>query len=170
MAVSPTDHLIVGRVSGLHGIKGWVKVFSYTHPRENILHYSPWYVRSDQTWQELALVDGRIQGKGIIAQLEGYADRNAALDLLGASIAIRRSQLPALEPGELYWVDLIGLQVLSTQGSVLGTVAEVIETGANDVLVVRGEREHLIPFVRGVYILEVDLSKGYIKADWDPDF
>ncbi len=170
MALGLTDHLVAGRVSGLHGIKGWVKVFSYTSPRENILRYSPWYVRLEQTWQELALVDGRIQGKGIIAKLSGYSDRNAAMGLLGAAIAIRRSQLPVLEQGELYWVDLIGLQVISTQGRVLGIVAEVIETGAHDVLIVRGEREHLIPFVRCVYILEVDLAKGCIRADWEPDF
>jgi 16S rRNA processing protein RimM len=170
MAEALTDPLIIGRVIGLYGIRGWVKVFSYTHPRENILHYSPWYVQLDHTWQALALIDGRCQGRGIIAQLEGYADPSAAMRLLEAGIAIHRDQLPALEQGDLYWVDLIGLQVISKQGDRLGAVAEMIETGANDVLVVRGEREHLIPFVKEVYVLEVDLSKGYIKVDWEPDF
>jgi 16S rRNA processing protein RimM len=170
MAEALTDPLIVGRVIGLYGIKGWVKVFSYTHPRENILHYSPWHVQLDHTWQALALLDGRRQGQGIIVQIEGYTDPSTAMRLLGASVAIRRDQLPDLGQGELYWVDLIGLQVISKQGDRLGAVAEMIETGANDVLVVRGEREHLIPFVKEVYILEVDLSKGYIKVDWEPDF
>jgi 16S rRNA processing protein RimM len=170
MTCNRTDYVVVGRISGLHGIQGWIKVFSYTRPRENVLQYSPWWIRLDQKWQAVARIDGKIQGSGIIAQMEGYQDRTAARGLVGADIAVRRCQLPRLEHGELYWVDLIGLQVVSPQGGVLGTVSQVMETGANDVLIVHGQREYLIPFIQGVYILDIDRVKGCIEVDWGADF
>jgi 16S rRNA processing protein RimM len=170
MTRNRADYVVVGRISGLHGIQGWIKVFSYTRPRENVLHYSPWWIRLDQKWQAVARIDGKIQGSGIIAQMEGYQDRTAAQGLVGADIAVRRCQLPELEHGELYWVDLIGLQVVSPQGGVLGTVSQVMETGANDVLIVHGQREYLIPFIQGVYILDIDRVKGCIEVDWGADF
>jgi 16S rRNA processing protein RimM len=170
MARDRADYVVVGRISGLHGIRGWIKVFSYTRPRENVLHYSPWWIGLDQKWQAVARIDGKIQGNGIIAQMEGYQDCTAARGLVGADIAIRRCQLPGLEHGEFYWVDLIGLQVVSPQDGVLGTVSQVMETGANDVLIVHGQREYLIPFIKGVYILDIDRVKGCIEVDWGADF
>jgi 16S rRNA processing protein RimM len=170
MARDRADYVAVGRISGLHGIQGWIKVFSYTRPRENVLQYSPWWIRLDQKWQAVARIDSKIQGNGIIAQMEGYQDRTAAQGLVGADIAVRRCQLPGLEHGEFYWADLIGLQVVSPQVGVLGTVSQVMETGANDVLIVHGQREYLIPFIQGVYILDIDRVKGCIEVDWGADF
>lgn len=164
------DNIIVGRINGFYGVKGWVKVFSHTKPLENILSYSPWLVKIKGKWCELRLVDGRAHGKGIIAQLEGYNDRDQAAVLVGADVAIDKEQLSQPEEGEYYWADLVGLDVVNCEGVSLGTVDHLIETGANDVLVIKGEQEHLVPFVQGSYVLNIDLQDKVIRVDWDPDF
>jgi len=162
--------VVAGRISGVYGIKGWVKVFSYTQPRENILTYSPWILRRGTGCQMLQVSEGRRQGAGVVAHLEGYHDRDAARSLTGAEIVINRSQLAATGEGEYYWVDLIGLQVLTLDGKLLGTVDHLLATGANDVLVVQGEQERLIPFIQGDVVTDVDLEQGLIRVDWDPSF
>lgn len=149
-------------------MRGWVKVFSDTRPRENILDYSPWLVKQRDGWKEVALAEGRVHGRGVIARLEGYSDRDQAQTLMGAEIAIRRSQLPPPKAGEHYWADLEGLRVVNLQGVELGTVSHLFETGANDVLVVTGERERLLPYTRHV-IREVDLTARVLRVDWDPE-
>ncbi len=161
------EHVIVGRISGIYGVKGWVKVFSYTEPRENILNYTPWMVRRGGQWLTLALRAGRRQGQGIIARLEQYHDRDQARGLIGADIAIRRDQLADAGPGEYYWVDLIGLRVRNVRGEDLGRVDHLLETGANDVLVVRGKKEILIPYVRDDVVTGIDLEAGVMTVDWD---
>lgn len=161
------EHVIVGRVSGIYGVKGWVKVFSYTEPRENILKYSPWMLKRGGQWQAMALTAGRRQGAGIIAHLEGYEERDQARELIAADIAIRRDQLAAAGPDEYYWVDLIGLRVRTVQGVELGRVDHLLETGANDVLVVQGTEEILIPYVRDDVVTDIDLAAGTITVDWD---
>lgn len=169
MAGDLTNYLVVGRVVGLHGVGGWVKVHSYTHPRENILQYSPWYARVNprHEWRVLRRSDGRTQGKTIVARLDGCFDRDLAGHWLGVELAITRQQLPV---GEHYWVDLEGAQVLTREGVVLGTVHAVMATGANDVLVVHGQRERLIPLVMGVYVTTIDRDRHRIMVDWDPDY
>ncbi len=170
MAADP-EFIIVGRVSGLFGVRGWVKVYSYTEPRENIVTYSPWYLRTEGgEWSTREVVAGHRHGKGIVAQLRGCDDRDAAAALLGAEVAIRREQLPETAPGEFYWSDLVGLEVVTREGMLLGRVDHLLETGANDVLVVMGERERLIPYIDGSVILGVDLEGGRIEVDWDPEF
>ena len=170
------DMLVVGKVNGLFGVKGWVKVFSDTQPRKNILGYSPWYLKVDGSWQAYKLESGKVHGKGIIAHLEKCPDRDVAALLVGAQIAIRRDQLPALEEGEYYWSDLQGLKVITLDGIELGVVTELMETGANDVLVVRetsnkgNEQERLIPFIPEQVVTKVDLEQGVMTVDWDPDF
>lgn len=164
------EYVILGRVSGLYGVKGWVKVFSHTDPRSNILRYSPWLLRRGGRWHEVELRGGRRQGKGIVAQLAGCDDRDAAAEWQGAEIAVRRGQLPPAEADEYYWADLIGLRVETAEGVDLGVVDHLVETGANDVLVVRGERERLLPFTPGDVVREVDLESGRIRVEWDPDF
>jgi 16S rRNA processing protein RimM len=149
-------------------VRGWVKVFSDTRPRENILNYSPWLVMRQGEWKEMALVEGRTHGPGVIARLEGYSDRDQAQTLVGAEIAVRRQQLPPTRAGEHYWADLEGLRVVNLQGIELGTVSHLFETGANDVLVVMGERERLLPYTRHV-IREVDLKARVLRVDWDPE-
>ncbi len=152
-------------------MRGWVRVFSYTQPRDNIVKYKPWFLRRDDgEWQETALDQGRAHGKGVVARLADCTDRDQAQLLVGYEIGINRDQLPALPPDEYYWKDLIGLQVVNTQGDDLGTVDHLLETGANDVLVVKGDRERLIPFVMKQVIVEVNREERRIRVDWDKDF
>ncbi len=160
----------MGRISGLFGVRGWVRVYSYTQPRDNILRYTPWSVRRPQGWCSMALDEGCRHGKGVIARLEGVADREAAAALLGAEVAVSRDQLPPLEQGEYYWSDLIGLKVQNLRGEDLGVVVDLLETGAHDVLVVRGERERLIPFVPGRVVTAVEPEAGTLRVDWEPDY
>ncbi len=164
------DKLVLGRISGLFGVKGWLKIYSDTQPRDGIVHYNPWYIHHGGEWQARKVEDGRAHGKGVIAKLEGCDDRDQAASLLGAEIAINREQLEPLAPGEYYWADLIGLRVLTEQGVELGVIDYLFETGANDVLVVKGDRERLIPYVQGDVIKDIDLEQGEMRVDWDPDF
>ena len=173
-ATEDSGMILLGRISGLFGIKGWIKVYSDTEPRDNILNYSPWYLRRQDGWHPYEVIAGRPHGKGIVAQLANCPDRDAAAELINSTIAIRRDQLATTSEDEYYWSDLRDLKVITIQGVELGRVVNLMETGANDVLVVRetGEqgRERLIPFIRQQVIQEVDLEKGQLTVDWDPEF
>jgi len=165
--------VIVGKIASAYGIKGWVNVASFTDPITNILQYQPWYLQSkhqSHSLEPVRIVQGRVHGKQIVAQLEGYSDRNQAELLRGLDIAVARNQLPAPKQGEYYWQDLIGLRVVNVDGAELGVVESLMETGANDVLVVTGDKQRLIPYVTNEFIREVDLQYGKIVVDWDPDF
>jgi 16S rRNA processing protein RimM len=151
-------------------VRGWVRVFSYTQPRENILHYRPWHLKLGGDWREYELAEARQHGKGVVARLSGCEDRDAARLLMDVEIGVRRDQLPAARGDEYYWADLQGLEVRTLGGDLLGRVNYLLETGANDVLVVQGERERLIPFVAGQVVRAVDLDRGEIRVDWDKDF
>jgi 16S rRNA processing protein RimM len=150
-------------------------VFSYTEPREALLHYKEWLLASGDVWQPATVAEGRPHGKALVARLAGADDRDAAARYVGADVAVDRGCLPEPEPGEYYWADLEGLQVRHRDGRVLGRVAQMLGTGAHDVIVVRGapdgdrEREILIPFVPGVFVLGVDLEAGVIDVDWEWD-
>jgi len=135
---------------------------------EAILEYQPWLLGEDK--RPVKIIDGRKQGKGLAALLPGFEDREQAATLVGSQIFVRRDQLPATDEDEYYWSDLEGLDVHTTKGEVLGRVERLMETGANDVLVIRGEREHLVPFIQGQYVSRVDLENGLIEVDWDPEF
>ena len=135
---------------------------------EAILDYRPWLLGEQKS--PVKIIDGRKQGKGLVALLPGFEDREQAITLVGQQIFVGRDQLPATAEGEYYWSDLEGLEVHTTNGDLLGRVDRLMETGANDVLVVRGEREHLVPFIQGQYIKRVDLEGGLIEVDWDPEF
>jgi len=165
---SAPKYVALGYVAAVHGIKGWVKIRSWTRPLEGILDYQPWLLGDDK--KPVKWVDGRQQGKGLVALLPGFEDREQAGRLVGQQIFVRREQLPATDPDEYYWSDLEGLDVHTTSGVVLGRVERLMETGANDVLVIRGSREHLIPFIQGQYVTRVDLEGGLIEVDWDPEF
>jgi len=167
----------VGKLNGLFGVKGWVKIFSNTQPKENILSYSPWYLKRNGQWQEFKLLSGKSHGKGVIAQLAGCTDRDIAAELIGSEIAIKREQLAKPASGEYYWNDLIGLVVKNLEGIELGKVTSMLETGANDVIVTSGEknekgkkRERLIPFVFEEVIQEINLEQGFMIVDWDEEF
>jgi 16S rRNA processing protein RimM len=162
--------IVIGRIAGLFGVKGWVKLLSWTEPRDKITEYSPWQVQIDGQWREWKMAEGQAHGKGVIARLEGITDRDQAAALMGSDIAVWRSQLGKTRPGEYYWVDLLGLDVQLADGRTLGKVDGMMATGANDVMVVKGERERLIPFIHGQVVKSVDLDKRLIQVDWDPDF
>ena len=161
--------VVLGRIAGTYGVRGWVRVRSETRPPENILDYGRWLLGCGGRWTERALCEGRSHGRGLVALLEGVADRDAALALVGAEIAVPYEELPPAEPGEYYWTDLQGLRVETVDGVVLGRVEKLLETGAHDVLVIRGERERLIPFAPGQTVESVDLDRGLIRVDWDPE-
>ena len=163
--------IVLGQINGLHGVRGWVKVFSDTAPRENILTYKSWLIRQPgKQWQPIAITTGRRQGKGVVAHLQGYDDRETARLLIGSEIAVYRHELATLEQDEYYWTDLQGLTVTTIDGHKLGIVDHLFATGANDVVVVNGDRERLIPFLQGQTIINIDLQSGTMQVDWDPDF
>lgn len=170
-----TRRVTLGRVAGVYGVKGWVKVVSFARPAENILDYRRWWIAKGAGY-EAQLLEGRVHGRGLIAQISGadgqpLADRDAAERLVGAEIQVSRDELPAPQKGQFYWADLIDMQVCSEQGDVLGTVSEVTSNGAQDVLVVKdGEQERMIPFVHGAIIKSVDMAERRIVADWLPEY
>lgn len=161
----------LGRIAGVYGVRGWVHVVSDTSPRENILTYAPWYLFRKGQWEPCEVESGKRHGKGVVVKLHGYDDRETAAGLVKLAIGVRREQFSDdLGPGEYYWTDLEGLQVFTLDGQDLGHVTHLLETGANDVLVVDGDRERLIPYLPEQVVLDVDLAKGRIQVDWDPDF
>ena len=163
--------VIIGRVAGVYGVRGWIKVLSSIEPPEAMLDYPSWQLRSGGLeWRTMTLTEGRSHGKGILAHLESCDDRDIARALIGSEIAVPRGELPDPEPGRYYWADLEGLTVRTVAGVALGVVDHLLETGANDVLVVKGERERLIPYIRDTVVIEVDLDQGVILVDWDPEF
>jgi 16S rRNA processing protein RimM len=158
----------IGHVSGVHGIKGWVKIFSLTEPREAIFEYQPWLL--GEAFKKVCIRQGKKHGKHLIALLEEVDDREQAEGLVKQPISVYRDQFPVLPDDEFYWTDLAGLAVRLEDGTELGTVESMLATGANDVMVVRGEKERLIPFVPGQYVKQVSLDGGYVIVDWDPEF
>ena len=188
--------VILGRITGVYGVQGWLKVFSYTDPMEAIIDYSPWYIRAEgrkpdcqnqAPWTQVKLKAGKRHAKTVVAKLEQCNDRDAAMAYIGAEIAIEPEQLESLnEKNEYYWRDLIGLSVINQQNIELGVVKSLLETGANDVLVVASEieseevseiegckveiRERLIPWTMNIAIIAVDQEQSIIRVDWDPDF
>jgi len=168
--MSAREMVVMGRISGLFGVRGWLKVYSYTEPRKGILDYSPWFIKRGGEWKAHELQGGHPQGKGIVVHLRGFDDRDQAAQLLGFDIAVRRDQLPKLTSGEYYWTDLEGLRVETLDGVELGRISHLFETGANDVIVVQGDREYLIPYTWGIAVRKVDLAAGLMVVDWDPEF
>jgi 16S rRNA processing protein RimM len=163
--------VLLGRIVGVHGVRGELKLESYTDPRMRIFRYQPWQLGTGSGVVQVAGCQGRAQGKGIVATLPGIDDRDAAAALVGSDIRIPRAALPPAAPGEYYWADLEGLEVVTMQGVPLGRVSHLVATGANDVLVIRdGVRERLVPFLPGQFVTEVDIQGGRVVVDWDPDF
>ena len=171
--------LTVGKVTSVFGVKGWVKIHSFTSPMENIFEYQPWTVKTPQGDVIVEVDQWQRHGKGLIAHFKGVDDRDIAQTYCQSDCVVANSQLPTLDEGEYYWSQLTGLRVVSEYNGdrqFLGKVQHLVETGANDVLVVRGckgsidERERLIPFVPEQYILNVDIAVGEMLVDWDPEF
>lgn len=166
----PTDNnpelIPIGRFGAPFGVRGWIKVNSFTHPIENILEYSPWQVE-DQT---IAIEDGKVHSQIIIAKLPNCNDRDLAQLYTNKIIAIPRAKLPPAQTNEYYWLDLLNLTVTNVKGEKLGIVEEVIATGANDVLVIKdNNKKTYIPFTKP-YIQKVDLDQQEIIVDWELDW
>ena len=163
--------LTVGRLHGAFGVRGEVKLESFTDPLRSIARYQPWILR-DARGIERACEGVRVRegGKGLIATMPGIEDKDAADALRGTEVLVPRSALPPPAEGEFYWVDLEGLRVVNLDGADFGIVSHLFSTGANDVLVAQGERERMIPFVLPDYIRSVDFEAGVVTVDWDADF
>ena len=159
----------MGRITAPFGVRGWLKIQPYAAEARNLLAYPAWWVGDGTDWREYAVKEARTQGRAVVARIEGCEDRDAAAALRGREIAVPRADLPAPQPNEYYWADLIGLDVVNGAGQQFGRVTRIMETGANDVLVVQGERERLIPFIADA-IAAVDLEAGVVRVNWDADF
>ncbi|MGD9387246.1 MAG: ribosome maturation factor RimM [Gammaproteobacteria bacterium] len=168
--MSAARRVLLGKVGAVHGVRGWVRLWSFTDPPRNLLDYGEFDLGRGGQWTRVRLAEGKPHGEGLVGRFDGIEDRDAAAELVGADLAVEREALPPLAEGEYYWTDLVGLAVVNREGVELGTVAEMMATGANDVIVVSGDRERLIPFLPGRNVDEVDLAGGRIVVDWDPDF
>lgn len=171
--------LVVGQLAGVFGVKGWVKIRSFTQPEENILEYGPWRLKTSSGTKAVEVDAYNLRPQGLVVHFKGIDDRDVAALLGRAEIEVDRAELPELPAGEYYWHQLIGLKVISEAAGtqvLLGRVAEMMETGANDVMVVRpvegslDDRERLVPYVPELYVVGVDLLVGEIRVDWDPEF
>ena len=172
MSLTPQENnkkLLVGKINGFFGLQGWVKVFSYTDPRTNILNYSPWSVKVDGNFQSIDITSGREQSKTIVAHIKGIDNREDSQKFIGQDIYINKEQLPELTQGEYYWHELIGFDVINKDEERLGTVDYFVETGANDVLVVKGKKEYWIPYIEP-FLVSIDSKNNKILVDWDKDF
>jgi 16S rRNA processing protein RimM len=168
MNKADSEYIVVGKIGTTYGIHGWLKVFSFTDVISGILDYDPWYIEDGEGWSQIQREDGREHGKGIVAKLKGYHNPEQARILTGKKIAIKRSQLPALSKNEYYWTDLPGLTVINQHGETLGKIAYLMETGSNDVLVVKGEgKEQAIPYLPGKVIISIDLAKQEMHVNWE---
>ena len=158
----------VGKIAGAHGIKGWLKIISFTSPPENIVQYSSWIIQKDGKDQVYTVVEGKQNHNKIIVKLRDIDDRTQAEKLKNSEIKIMRSELPNLGDQKYYWSDLEGLKVISIDQESIGIVDSLFETGANDVLVVKGKNNKriLIPFVMDEIIKEVNIDLDYIKVYW----
>lgn len=163
------SRILIGQVSGCFGVKGWLKVFSYSDPRENIATYKSWIIDG----KLFESIQSKKNGKLIVAKLEGVDDKETAQTFIGKKIEIEPQQLANLENGQFYWRDLVGLAVSNTDGIAFGKVKGMLETGANDVIIVKGERERLIPFIIGQSddstVIKVDIEQQTLLVDWHQD-
>jgi 16S rRNA processing protein RimM len=170
VSAKPTKWVTLGRVSGVFGVKGWLKIRSYTEPHGNIAELDAWTLRLNGADRRFDVEDARSHGDGAIVKLRGVDDRERAREWVGAEVVVERERLPATAANEFYWADLEGLEVRTETGEVLGKVDHLLATGAHDVLVLGGTRERLIPFVVGPVVKQVDLAAQVIVVDWSPDY
>lgn len=162
--------VLIGRFVGVSGIRGQLKFESYTEPRVAALRYRPWWVERRGETVAVDPLELKPQGKGLVARIADCESRDLAEAWVGAAVWVDRAVLPAPDSGQFYWVDLEGMIVQHVDGAVFGQVSHLFATGANDVMVVRGERERLLPFVMDEVVRSVDLAARRIVVDWDPEF
>lgn len=166
-----SEWVILGSIVGIFGIKGYVRVNSYTEPRLNILRYKPLFLKKNGAWREYTIEAVCNHSTWLILKIAGVNNRLQAAELIQCEIAVQRLQLPEPLPGEYYWYDLKGACVVTLNKVVLGNINYIFATGSNDVMVVNdGTRERLIPFIKDTVVREVDIFKQIVVVDWDPDF
>jgi 16S rRNA processing protein RimM len=179
MTVEAPSALVVGQLSGVFGVKGWLKVKSFTQPEENILQYTPWRLRAPSGLQVVEVDDYQMRPQGLVVHFKGLDDRDEAALIARLEIEVDKSELPELQQGDYYWHQLMGLTVITDflgRDQILGQLTDILETGANDVLVVApgtgsiDQRERLVPYVPDVYVKSVDLTAREIRVWWDPEF
>lgn len=166
MKKADAEYVVVGKLGATHGIQGWLKFYSYTEPATNVLKYKPWYMEEAGDWKLSELDGSREQHTNILVKFAGYDNPEQARLLTGKKIAVLRSTLPRLKQNEYYWRDLEGLTVINQEGITLGKVVYLLETGSNDVLVVKGEKEHAIPYLSDV-IIRIDLANQVMHVNWE---
>lgn len=177
MSATPSveDLIVLGKITSVHGVRGEVKIYSFTDPIDNLLGYPAWTLKRDGEVKQVELVSGRLQGKVLVAKLKGLDDREVARTFAGFDICVPRALLPDLDDGEYYWHQLEGLKVIDLQGQLLGRLDHLLETGSNDVMVVKpcpgslDDRERLLPYTEQC-VQKVDLAAGEMRVDWDADF
>lgn len=163
------EKIIVGKFASVFGVKGWIKVISYTDPPENLFNYADWFVKHNRAWQPINIEAAKPHGKAFVVKIQDIDDRDIAHTYTNNEIAITRDALPDLPEGEYYWSQLVGLTVTTTEGVTLGTIVRLDETGANDIIFIRGDRERVLPYIDSV-VKNIDLDKQQMIVDWDPDF
>jgi 16S rRNA processing protein RimM len=175
--LSEKDFIVLGKFGAVYGINGWLKLNSYTDIPEGIFDYTPWFVNFQGNWQPMQVSSWKRHSNGLIAKLDGIADRDLAQRYVNAEIAVQPDVLPPLAEGDYYWKDLMGLAVVNEAGYHLGEVTDLMETGSNDVLVVKanrtdafGKKERLLPYLADTVVKHVDLTERRILVDWDPAF
>jgi 16S rRNA processing protein RimM len=170
VGVKQQKWVILGRVSGVFGVKGWLKVQSYTEPRDNLAGFGVLTLRLNAADSHFEVEESQSRTGGVAVKLRGIDDRDRAREWVGADVVVERERLPTAGAGEHYWADLEGLEVVDLTGVVLGNVEYLLATGANDVLVLGGSQQRLIPFIVGSVVKQVDLGRGRIVVDWSPDY
>lgn len=165
-----TKFVVVGRFGRAHGVKGLIRVFSFTNPMDNIVHYTPWFVKNNEVWQQLDITIEAVQSRFLLVKEANHPTRETVDTLVNKEIAVSETKLPKLLQNEFYWHQLIGLKVYNKDKQLLGEVSEIMPTGANDVLVVKADKTTLIPYVWDKYILAVSIEHGRIDVDWSLDF
>lgn len=159
------ERILLGKIVGVFGIKGWLKVHSYTDPKENIFSYETLLLKEKSGWQTIKLQDGKVHGKGLVVKLKEIDDRTKAETYLGSEIYVNREQMEVLSADEYYWHDLIDCEVINAQDIRLGKVKRLMETGANDVLVLK-PNDRLLPYIWQQVIKSVDVKEKVIRVDW----
>jgi 16S rRNA processing protein RimM len=167
---SRDDQLIIGKFGATYGVYGWVKVHSYTQPIDAILSYLPWAVASSDSWQPLTVKQGKIHNNVVVVKIQDYNDIDTAQVLTGRFISVPRHYLPELPDDQYYWADLEGLTVINLEGINLGYIDYLFEVQGNTIVVIKGKKEHLIPWLRPQVIKQVSLENQEILVDWDPEF
>lgn len=160
------DYVEIGKIGTPYGVKGWIKVSPFSDDRSQILTYDPWYIEDETGWRPIEVTDGKPHGKVVIVKFVGFDTPEQSRLLTGLIIGIKRSQLAKLKKDEYYWRDLEGLTVINQVGEILGTVLYLMETGANDVMVIKNDKLHAVPYIKEV-VQSVDLEKKEIRVNWD---